>query len=75
MTLYLLLLYVGFLLGLLFNREDGGDLFLKNTCWLGLHDVISQKIQHLMTSAVKIANPTKPSIVSTTNTRSTETKT
>jgi hypothetical protein len=31
----------GFLLGLFFDFEDGGDIFLRN----GLHGVISQEIE------------------------------
>jgi hypothetical protein len=36
---------VGFLIGLLLNPEDEGDMFLRNIEWR-LHGVISQKIEH-----------------------------
>jgi hypothetical protein len=51
-------LLAGFLLGLFFDPEDGGDMFLLNVCFTGLHGVISQKMILFMTIAVKPSNPT-----------------
>jgi hypothetical protein len=38
------LLDAGFLLGLVFNPEDGGNVFLKGLIFTGLRGIISQKI-------------------------------
>jgi hypothetical protein len=40
------LIHAGFLLGLVFSHEDGGDMFLRNVpvTFRGLHSNISQKI-------------------------------
>jgi hypothetical protein len=47
----------GFLLGLFFDPEDGGDMFLPNVgCFNGLHGVISQKIVLFITTAVRTSN-------------------
>jgi hypothetical protein len=46
------------LLGSFFDPEDGGDMFLWNVGWPnGLHDVISQKIEVFVTTAVITSNP------------------
>jgi hypothetical protein len=39
--------HAGFLLGLFFNPEDGGDMFFRNVglTFNGLHGLISQKIK------------------------------
>jgi hypothetical protein len=41
--------YAGFLLGILFNPEDGGDMFSPkgHLAFNGLHGVISQNIEFL----------------------------
>jgi hypothetical protein len=41
------LLHAGFLLGLLFNTDDKGDMFLRNVGWLSTHCNISQKTKLL----------------------------
>jgi hypothetical protein len=40
---------------LFFAPEDGGDIFLRN---VGLHGVIYQKIELIITAAVSTLNPT-----------------
>jgi hypothetical protein len=53
------LVHAGFVLGLFFNPEAGGDMFLWN--WLTfnrLHGVISQKIELFITTSVRTSNPT-----------------
>jgi hypothetical protein len=52
------LLHASFLLGLYFYPEDGGDMFLLNKIFNGLHGVITQKIEFFITTAVRISNPT-----------------
>jgi hypothetical protein len=47
------LFHFGFLLGILFNSEDGGDMFLPRP-----HGIISQKIELCITTAVITSNPT-----------------
>jgi hypothetical protein len=41
------MLKAGFLYGLLYNPEDGGDMFLHDVGWLPMdyHDVIPQNIE------------------------------
>jgi hypothetical protein len=51
--------HAGFLLGLFFDPEDGGDVTPKRRLTLnGLHDVIPQKIVLFITTAVRTSNPT-----------------
>jgi hypothetical protein len=45
-------------LGLLFDPEDGGDVFLRNVD-NELHDVINKKIGLAITTAVRTSNPTE----------------
>jgi hypothetical protein len=54
------LLHAGFLLDLLIDPEDGGDMFhLKyRLTFNGLHGVISQKTELCMTIAVRTSHPT-----------------
>jgi hypothetical protein len=50
----------GFMLGLFFNPEDGGDIFHPK-CRLafnGLQGIASQKIELSITTAVRTSNPT-----------------
>jgi hypothetical protein len=54
--------YSGFLSGLFFDPEDGGDIFLLNVCRLGLHGFISQKIELFITTAKSILIFSKPVI-------------
>jgi hypothetical protein len=44
---------------LLFDREDGGDVFLRNVGWLSAEytGVISQKIELFVTTAVRTSDP------------------
>jgi hypothetical protein len=47
-----------FSLGLFLDSEDLGDMFLQNVgCLNGLHGIISQKTELLITNAVKTSNP------------------
>jgi hypothetical protein len=47
------LLHAGLLLGLFFDPEDGGYMFLRNVgCFNGLHGVISEKIVFFRARAV-----------------------
>jgi hypothetical protein len=48
------------LLGLFFDPEDGGDMFLKKRRLTlnGLQGVISQKMVLFITAAVRTSNPT-----------------
>jgi hypothetical protein len=47
------MLHTGLLLGLLFNPEDGGDIFPKRRLNMnGLQGVVSQKTEHHITTAV-----------------------
>jgi hypothetical protein len=49
----------GFLLGLLFDHEDGGDVPPKRRLtFAGPHGVISQKIEVMITIAVRTLNST-----------------
>jgi hypothetical protein len=45
----------GFLLNLFFQLEDGGDIFLRNVCWLSTNykGVISQKTEPFKSIAAK----------------------
>jgi hypothetical protein len=54
------LLHAGFLLGLLFGPDDGGEMLLRNVSGLfsGLHGVISQKIKLFIIAAVRTSDPT-----------------
>jgi hypothetical protein len=47
------------LLGLNFNSEDGGNMFLLNFGWLskGLHSVIFQKTELFTTTIARTSNP------------------
>jgi hypothetical protein len=49
----------GFLLGLLFDPEDGGDIFLRNVGWLSMdkHGVMSHKWKLFMISTVRTSDP------------------
>jgi hypothetical protein len=50
--------HAGFLLGLFFDPEDGGDMFLQNVLTFnGLHGVIFQKIELFINTAVRTSNP------------------
>jgi hypothetical protein len=53
------------LLGLFFDPEDGGDIFLRNIglTFNGLHGVISPKIELFITTAVRTSNPTQAEIL------------
>jgi hypothetical protein len=55
------LLHAGFLFGLLLDPEDGDDVLLQNVVLLlvELHGVVSQKIGHFITIALKTKIPTK----------------
>jgi hypothetical protein len=45
-------------LGLIFDREDGGDMCSKNSATLtALHGVRSQKINSILVTAVRTSNP------------------
>jgi hypothetical protein len=46
--------FAGFLVSLFFDPEDGGGMLALN----GLHGVISQKMVHFITTAVRTVNPT-----------------
>jgi hypothetical protein len=48
------------LLGLFFDPEDGGEMFLRSVGRLlnGLHGVISQKKALFITTGVRTSNPT-----------------
>jgi hypothetical protein len=52
-------LHGGFLRGLLFDPEDGSDMFLQNVSWLWLDYtcVISQKLELFITTVMRISNP------------------
>jgi hypothetical protein len=54
------LLHAGFLLGLFFDPEEGGDMFLPKRLltFSGLHGVISHEIARFITTAVRTSNPT-----------------
>jgi hypothetical protein len=52
----------GFLLGLLFNPEDGGDMFFGT----GLPGVVFQKVELFITTAVRTSNHTIPHKLSNT---------
>jgi hypothetical protein len=45
--------YAGFSRSLLFDLEDGGDMFHRN----GLHGVISHEIEFFITTAVRTSHP------------------
>jgi hypothetical protein len=47
------------MLGLFFDAEDGGHVFLRNTGFTfnGLRDVIPQKTELFVASVVRISNP------------------
>jgi hypothetical protein len=55
------LLHAGFLLGLLVNPDDGGNMFLWNVGWLsnGLHDVISQKTDLFVSVVIHLKSRNK----------------
>jgi hypothetical protein len=52
-------LHAGFLLGLFFDPEDGGDTFMQNASLLSLDymNVISQKTKLFVTTAVRTSAP------------------
>jgi hypothetical protein len=52
------LLYAGFLLGLLFDPDDGNDMFLRNVGSLPMDYIKSQKIKFFITTAVRTSIPT-----------------
>jgi hypothetical protein len=54
--------HAGFLLGLFFDSEDGGDMFLRNIGYLstGLHGVISLKLELFISTAVRTSGPPAP---------------
>jgi hypothetical protein len=48
----------GFLLGLFFDPEDGGNMFIRNVCLLStLHGIISQKTEPSITIAERTSDP------------------
>jgi hypothetical protein len=49
------MLHAGFLFSLVFDLEDGGDMFLRKCS--GLHGVISQKIEPFVSTAVRTSHP------------------
>jgi hypothetical protein len=51
--------HAGFLLGLFFDPEDGGNMFLQNFRFTfnGLHAAISQKIGFFLTTALRTSDP------------------
>jgi hypothetical protein len=54
------LILVGFLVGLFFNSEDGGGIFLRNfgRTSIELHGVTSQKIALFIVTAWRTSTPT-----------------
>jgi hypothetical protein len=62
----LCLFHAGLLLGLLFNAEDGGDMFLRNIGWLSTNynGIISQKTELFTIITLGTTNPTKITPVS-----------
>jgi hypothetical protein len=50
----------GFLIGIFFDPEDGGDMFLYNDGWLSTDYMrdISQKTELFITTGVRTSNPT-----------------
>jgi hypothetical protein len=58
------LLHAGFLLGLVFDTEDGVDMFLRNVLTLnGLHGIISRTIILFITTAVRTSHFTNYTIL------------
>jgi hypothetical protein len=56
--------HAGFLLGIFFDPEDGGDVPPKRRLTFnGLHGVISQKIVLFIATAAKASKPTKLSFL------------
>jgi hypothetical protein len=54
------LIHACFLLGLLFSREDGGEISPKcRLTFSGLQSIVYQKIELLITTTVRIAYPAK----------------
>jgi hypothetical protein len=60
-TLFATCLHAGFLLGLFFDPEDGGSIFIpkRPLTFNGLHGVISQKIYLFIITAGRTSNLTK----------------
>jgi hypothetical protein len=51
--------YIGFLLGVLFDPEYGGDVLPKRQLTFnGLHGITSQKMVLFITTSVRTSNPT-----------------
>lgn len=51
----------GFLLGLLLDSEDGGDMLLRNIRLAPDYAVLTQKTIFSIVPAVRTSHPTKPS--------------
>jgi hypothetical protein len=52
------LLHANFLIGLFFDPEYGGEMFLRRLTFNGLYGVMSQKTELFIITAVRISNPT-----------------